>query len=141
MGARTKTAGAVDARAKARERAAAFRERETKLEGLAVNYFTAADRIDAIDVELEESIAKLRERAAERAASAREEANAAIAGMAALSVPAAEIAQRLDLPASAVRAAIRSAAGSDPTAGAGEQTEPEPESDGVGNEWHEGDAA
>lgn len=109
MATRTKTAGAVDARAKARERAAAFRERETKLEGFAVDYFTAADRIAAIDVDLEEAIVKLRKRAIDKAASARADVNAAIASMSVLDVPAVEIAERLDLTVSAVRAAIRSA--------------------------------
>lgn len=140
---RTKTANQIDARKKARERAAAFRDREEKLEGFAVDYFTAADKIDAIDVDLDEAITKLRERAAERATTVRGEVNAAIAGMAALSVPAAEIAQRLDLPASAVRTALRSTAdiAIDTVSDAAEQTEQEQESDMTENDWREEDAA
>ncbi|NQX29860.1 hypothetical protein HQQ81_21135 [Microbacteriaceae bacterium VKM Ac-2854] len=138
MAVRTKTAGAVDARAKARERAAAFREREAKLESFAVDYFTSADKIDAIEVDLEESIVKLRKRAAERAASARDEVNAAIAGMAALSVPAVEIAERLDLPVNAVRAALRSAA--DTGESVGDEAE-QPEADDASDESHEEFAA
>ncbi|KQQ18763.1 hypothetical protein ASF48_17755 [Rathayibacter sp. Leaf299] len=113
----TKSAGAVDAKAKARERAAAFRDREAKLETLAVDYFTASDRIDTINSDLEETIVKLRERAADKAASERADLNAAIAGMAALDVSASEIAERLDLTVSMVRAALRAAredAGSEP---------------------------
>lgn len=142
---RTKTANQIDARKKAREHAAAFRDREEKLEGFAVDYFTAADKIDAIDADLDEAITKLRERAAERATAVRGEVNAAIAGMAALSVPAAEIAQRLDLPASAVRTALRSTAdiAIDTVSDAAEQTEQEQEqeSDVTENDWREEDAA
>ncbi|PPF28033.1 hypothetical protein C5D07_14890 [Rathayibacter tritici] len=62
--------------------------------------------------------------------------------MASLSVSAAEIAQRLDLPASAVRAALRSAAGNtvDTVSDAPELAEPGMQPDMSGHEWREEDA-
>ncbi|PPF67728.1 hypothetical protein C5C74_12215 [Rathayibacter sp. AY1E8] len=107
MGAgRTKTAAQIDARKRARDRAAVYREREEKLENLATDYFAATDREDAILTELEEEIRKLPAASEEQATAARLDEARAIAGMGAYVSPA-ETAERLGITSANVRAAIR----------------------------------
>lgn len=111
---RTKTAGKIDARKRARERAAAFRERNEKLENLATDYFTASEREDGVLAELNEEISKLQARADERAASAREDAAAVIVSMLA-QASQAEVAERLGVAMAVVRQALRAAVDADTT--------------------------
>ncbi|WP_230673251.1 hypothetical protein [Rathayibacter sp. Leaf248] len=111
---RTKAAVKIDARKRARERAAAFRERNEKLESLAADYFTASEREDEVLAELNEEIRKLQARADERTASAREDAAAAIVSMSA-QASQAEIAERLGVATAVVRQALRAPGNADTT--------------------------
>lgn len=115
---RTTTAGKIDARKRARERAAAFRERNEKLENFATDYFTATEREGDVLAELNAEILKLQARAEERTASAREDAAAAIVSMSA-QASQAEIAERLGVAVAVVRHALRAAGDADATPAVG----------------------
>lgn len=112
-----KATTALAAREKARARAEEITRRNEELIELATGYFVAADRIETIEAELEEKIAKLREKADSDAATAREEAADVVAAMLTTGEPKRGVAERLGISAAEVSAAQKSAAlanGSDP---------------------------
>ena len=90
-----KSAKQTEARRRAREKAAEFREQQDKLEQLAVDYFVAADSLDEIDAATEKEVAAVRARAEKRSADARAEAESVIQKMLALGITRAEVASRL----------------------------------------------
>lgn len=93
-----KSATQTAARKRAREKAAAFREKQDKLEQLAVDYFVATDGLEAIHEEIEKELAAVRARGDKRLASAQAEADRVIVDMLDLGVPRNEVADRLGLP-------------------------------------------
>ena len=86
-----------EARRRAREAAASFRERETKLEQFAVDYFLHADAIEKIRDEADREIARIEERAEENAWTAQRAAAAVIVSMTELGVARSEVAARLGI--------------------------------------------
>ena len=125
-----KSAKQTEARRRAREKAAEFRERQDKLEQLAVDYFVAADSLDEIGAATEKEIAAVRARAEKQSADARAEAEAVMQKMLALGITRAEVASRLGV---ALRDVKKAPAGNDgdtfptaatqPTEGEGESAE------------------
>lgn len=93
-----KSATQTAARKRAREKAAAFREKQDKLEQLAVDYFVATDGLETIREEIEKELAAVRARGDKRLATSRSEANRVIADMLDLGVPRNEVADRLGIP-------------------------------------------
>lgn len=85
------------ARARAREKAAKFREKQDKLEQLATDYFVAADSIEDIEANVAKEIAAARERGDQQAAEARTRAATIIASMLDLGTPRNEVAGRLGI--------------------------------------------
>lgn len=108
MAAPRKSVSQVDARRRARERAAQFREREETLEQLAAEYIVNADRVEQIEEKLAEEITALRARADRETTHARDESAQIIRRMSELGVAKTEISARLDVPARAVRDALSS---------------------------------
>lgn len=106
MAAPRKSVSQVDARRRARERAAQFREREDTLEQLAAEYIVNADRLEQIEEKLADEIAALQARANRETAQARDESAQIIRKMSELGVAKTEISARLDVPARAVRDAL-----------------------------------
>ena len=90
-----KSAKQTEARRRAREKAAEFREQQDKLEQLAVDYFVAADSLDEIDAATEKEIAAVRARAEKRSTDARAEAESVMQKMLSLGITRAEVASRL----------------------------------------------
>jgi hypothetical protein len=90
-----KSAKQTEARRRARERAAEFREQQDRLEHLAVDYFVAADSLDEIAAATEKEVAAVRARAEKQSADARAEAESVMQKMLALGVTRAEVASRL----------------------------------------------
>ncbi|MGA1813713.1 hypothetical protein VH571_15130 [Frondihabitans sp. 4ASC-45] len=93
-----KSATQTAARKRAREKAAAFREKQDKLEQLAVDYFVATDGLETIQEEIEKELAAVRARGDKRLAASRAEADRVIADMLDLGVPRNEVADRLGIP-------------------------------------------
>ncbi len=108
MAAPRKSVSQVDARRRARERAAQFREREDTLEQLAAEYIVNADRVEQIEAKLAEEIAALQARADRETTQARDESAQIIRRMSELGVAKTEISARLDVPARTVRDALSS---------------------------------
>ncbi len=108
MAAPRKSVSQVDARRRARERAAQFREREDTLEQLAAEYIVNADRVEQIEEKLAKEIAALRARADRETTHARDESAQIIRRMSELGVAKTEISARLDVPTRAVRDALSS---------------------------------
>lgn len=106
-----KSVSQVDARRRARERAAQFREREDTLEQLAAEYIVNTDRVERIEEKLAEEIAGLQARADRETAQARDESAQIIRRMSELGVAKTEIGARLDVPARTVRDAFSAPAG------------------------------
>ncbi|MDO4101062.1 hypothetical protein [Clavibacter michiganensis] len=111
-----KSAKQTDARRRAREMAAQFRELQDKLEQLAADYFVAIDSVDATNDETEREIAKLRERAEQQTRKARDDAEQVIARMLDAGANPAEVAARLGITAREVRKATRGTPSSAPSA-------------------------
>ncbi|WP_316295655.1 hypothetical protein [Clavibacter michiganensis] len=110
-----KSAKQTDARRRAREMAAQFRELQDKLEHLAADYFVAIDSMDATNDETEREIAKLRERAEQQTRKARDDAEKVIARMLDAGASPAEVAARLGITAREVKKATRTAPASTPS--------------------------
>lgn len=106
-----KSGKAVAARQRARDRAAAFREKQDRLEQLAVDYFVAAEAVEEIDAETEREIAAIRERAEKKTTEARVQSQKIIGNMLDLA-PKAEVAERLGIaPREVKRAASQTPPG------------------------------
>jgi DNA-binding protein H-NS len=97
----------TDARRRARERAAQFRELQDTLEQLATDYFISIDSVDETNAETEREIAKLRERAEKQTQKARDEAAQVIVRMVAAGANAAEVAARLGITPREVKKATK----------------------------------
>ena len=92
-----KSATQAAARKRAREKAAAFREKQDKLEQFAVDYFVATDGLESISAEVEKELAAVRARGEKRLATARTEADEVIAAMLDFGVSRNEVADRLGI--------------------------------------------
>jgi hypothetical protein len=101
-----KSTAQIDARRRAREAAALFRERENTLEELAVDYFAQAAVIEKINEDLEQQIERLRERSAQETQSARAASESVMAKMLDLGVARSEVAARLGVATRDVRRPI-----------------------------------
>ena len=97
MGDVRKSVKQVEARKRAREKAAAFRARHDQLEQLAAEYFVAADTVTAITADTEQQIAALREKGRQQAEHAQQNADAITHRMLALGITRAEVAARLGI--------------------------------------------
>ena len=111
-----KSAKQTDARRRAREMAAQFRELQDKLEQLAADYFVAIDSVDATNDETEREIARLRERAEQQTRKARDDAERVVARMLDAGASPVEVAARLGITAREARKATRATASSAPSA-------------------------
>ena len=105
------TTKSVAARERARAGAAAFREREQKLEDLAVGYFSAADQVEKIFEVRDREITAATSKAEKAAAASLDEADKSIREMLALGVSASEVRDRLGCTQADIRRAT-----SEPTA-------------------------
>jgi len=112
-----KSAKQTDARRRARDKAAKFRELQDTLEQLATDYFVAVDSVEDTNEETEREIAKLRERAAKQTQKARDDADQVIVRMVGAGASAAEVADRLGVTVREVRKASKGA----PTPASGEE--------------------
>ncbi|MCJ0700265.1 hypothetical protein FRIG_03800 [Frigoribacterium faeni] len=99
----------TNARRRARERAAQFRELQDTLEQLAVDYFVTVDSVDETNAETEREIAKLRERAEKNTQKARDEAARVIVRMVEAGAKPDEVAERLGVTVREVKKATREA--------------------------------
>jgi len=90
-----KSAKQTDARRRAREKAAQFRELQDTLEQLATDYFVAIDSVEETNEEAEREIAKLRERAEKQSQKSRDEADRVIIRMIGAGASVGEVAERL----------------------------------------------
>lgn len=104
-----KASAAVAAREKARERAEAITRRNEELIDLAAGYFVAVDRVEAIEADLEDKIAALREQADCDAAAARKEAVGVVVTMLATGEAKRAVGERLGISTAEVTAAAKSA--------------------------------
>ena len=134
-----KSAKQTEARRRAREKAAEFRERQDKLEQLAVDYFVAADSLDEIDAATEKEIAAVRARAERQSADARAEADAVMQKMLALGITRAEVASRLGVALRDVKKAPAGNGGETSSTEAAQPTEDEGKSAEVPAEQREGE--
>jgi len=132
-----KSAKQTEARRRAREKAAEFRERQDKLEQLAVDYFVAADSLDEIDAATEKEIAAVRARAEKQSADARSEADAVMQRMLALGITRAEVASRLGVALRDVKKAPAGNGGETSSTEAAQPTEGEGKSAEVPAEQRE----
>jgi predicted transcriptional regulator len=98
-----KSAKQTDARRRAREKAAQFRELQDTLEQLATDYFVATDSIDETNEEVERELAKLRERAEKQSQKSRDEADRVIVRMVGAGASVSEVAARLGVQVRDVR--------------------------------------
>jgi len=121
-----KSAKQTEARRRAREKAAEFREQQDKLEQLAVDYFVAADSLDEIDAATEKEVAVVRARAERQSADARAAAESVMQKMLALGITRAEVASRLGV---ALRDVKKAPAGN---GGENSHTEPTQPNEGDG---------
>ena len=92
-----KSAKLTAARQLARENAAQFREREDKLESLAVDYFTYVEQVEEVNALAEKEIVRIREQAQKNTADRRASAARTIAEMLAAGASRAEVAGRLGI--------------------------------------------
>ncbi|KFF58197.1 hypothetical protein JF66_20365 [Cryobacterium sp. MLB-32] len=92
-----KSAKLTTARTLAREKSAQFREREDRLESLAVDYFTNVDQVDDINAAAEKEIARIRAQADRSTAERRASAAAVIEKMLDAGASRAEVAGRLGI--------------------------------------------
>lgn len=110
-----KSAKQTDARRRAREKAAQFRELQDTLEQHAVDYFVAIDSVDAINDETEREIERLRERATAQTQKARDTADQIVGTMIAAGASATEVATRLGVSVRDVKKATKPTPASTPT--------------------------
>ena len=134
-----KSAKQTEARRRAREKAAEFREQQDKLEQLAVDYFVAADSLDEIDAATEKEIAAVRARAEKQSADARAEAESVMQKMLALGITRAEVASRLGVAVRDVKKAPAGDGGETSPTGAAQRSEGEGESAEAPAEQREGE--
>ena len=92
-----KSAKLTAARQLAREKSAQFREREDKLESLAVDYFTYVEQVDEVNELAEKEIVRIRAQAERNTANRRASAAATIVEMLAAGASRAEVAGRLGI--------------------------------------------
>ena len=123
-----KSAKQTEARRRAREKAAEFRDQQDKLEQLAVDYFVAADSLDEIDNSTEKEVAAVRARAEKQSADARADAEAVMQKMLALGISRAEVASRLGVAVRDVKKAPAGNGGDTSHSEAGQPTDGEGES-------------
>lgn len=102
-----KSAKQTDARRRAREKAAKFRELQDTLEQLATDYFVVVDSIEEMNEDTEREIAKLRERAAKQSQKAHHDADQVIVRMVDAGASPAEVADRLGISARDIKKATR----------------------------------
>ena len=102
-----KSAKQTDARRRAREKAAKFRELQDTLEQLATDYFVAVDSVDEVNEETEREIAKLRAHGEEQAQKARDDADRVMLRMIDAGASPAEVAARLGVTVREVRKATK----------------------------------
>jgi len=102
-----KSAKQTDARRRAREKAAKFRELQDTLEQLATDYFVAVDSVDEVNEETEREIAKLRACGEEQAQKARDDADRVMLRMVDAGASPAEVAARLGVTVREVRKATK----------------------------------
>ncbi|KPG82401.1 hypothetical protein [Frigoribacterium sp. RIT-PI-h] len=102
-----KSAKQTDARRRAREKAAQFRELQDTLEQLATDYFVAVDSVDETNEETELEIAKIRKRAEQQTQKARDVADQVIVRMVATGASPAEVAARLGISSREVKKATK----------------------------------
>jgi len=134
-----KSAKQTEARRRAREKAAEFRQQQDKLEQLAVDYFVAADSLDEIDAATEKEVAAVRARAEKQSADARAEAEAVMQKMLALGITRAEVASRLGVALRDVKKAPAGNGGETSPTGAAQPIAGEGESAGATAEQREGE--
>jgi hypothetical protein len=134
-----KSAKQTEARRRAREKSAEFREQQDKLEQLAVDYFVAADSLDQIDAATEREIAAVHARAEKQSADARAAAEAVMQKMLALGITRAEVASRLGVAVRDVKKAPVGDGGEASPAGAAKPTAGEGEHADVAAEQREGE--
>ena len=113
----TKAAKATAARARARTMAAAFREREDRLEELAVQYFTSADEVERVLAVRDREVEQAEQRAQRGVEVARAAGDLAILGMLDQGTSRSEVASRLGCSSVEVRRVLdaRAAAVAEPT--------------------------
>jgi len=104
-----KSAKQTDARRRARDKAAKFRELQDTLEQLATDYFVAVDSVEDTNEETEREIARLRERAAKQTQVARDNADQVIVRMVEAGASLAEVADRLGVTLREVKKASKGA--------------------------------
>jgi len=142
----------VDARRRARELAAAQQERHEKLLGLAESYFVAANNADAMVQEAADAALRLVEEAQtkghdlvraakERSTEKRSAARRLIAEMVETGASVADVASRLDLKSSAVRAAVKASTPGDAAAAQEEAGHAQEQSAAQHDDEHSGHAA
>ncbi|MBX0301848.1 hypothetical protein K2F54_17935 [Cryobacterium sp. 1639] len=100
-----KSAKLTAARQLAREKSAQFREREDKLESLAVDYFTYVEQVEEVNALAEKEIVRIREQAEKNTADRRASAARIIPAMLAAGASRAEVAGRLGIAARDVKRA------------------------------------
>jgi hypothetical protein len=132
-----KSAKQTEARRRAREKAAEFRQQQDKLEQLAVDYFVAADSLDEIDAATEKEVAAVRARAEKQSADARAEAESVMQKMLAHGITRAEVASRLGVAVRDVRKAPSGDGGETSRTRAAQPTEDEGKPSHAGAEQRE----
>lgn len=131
-----KSAKQTDARRRARDKAAKFRELQDTLEQLATDYFVAVDSVEDTNEETEREIAKLRERAAKQTQKARDDADQVIVRMVDAGASPAEVADRLGVTVREVKKASKSAPAAAPVEEAPARVEGDEHSEEPGqSEW------
>lgn len=121
----TKTAKATAARARAREMAAAFREREDLLEELAVAYFTSADEVERVLAVRDREVEQAERKATQGVEAARSSGDDAVLAMLDQGVSRGEVVSRLGCTSADVRRALDARAtvpGEEHSDGANEDT-------------------
>ncbi|TFC92996.1 MULTISPECIES: hypothetical protein [Cryobacterium] len=100
-----KSAKLTAARQLARTNAAQFREREDKLESLAVDYFTYVDQVEEVNALAEKEIVRVRAQAERNTADRRASAAATIVEMQSAGASRVEVAGRLGIAARDIKRA------------------------------------
>ena len=112
--AQRKSATKTEARERARRAAAESMAREQRLLELGEKFFVAQGEADQIMETAEQRIAEIRAKAEQEAAQARQAQAGVVVAMKGERVAVADIAQRLELSAAAVRALLKDNKGDDP---------------------------
>jgi hypothetical protein len=129
-----KSARETDARRRARDKAAQFRELQDTLEQLATDYFVAVDSIEEANDETERSIAKLRARAKQMGQKARTDADHIVARMVEAGASAPEVATRLGVQVRDIKRVIKATPATPATASSAYEASADvaPDQDGAG---------